>query len=39
MRWIRRLRNLSLAVIALPTVSLHAQAPFHQGRTITVIVK
>ena len=38
MRWIRCLRNFSLALIALPTISLHAQAPFYQGKTITVIV-
>lgn len=38
MRWIRCLRNFALALFALPDVSLHAQVPFYQGKTITVIV-
>jgi tripartite-type tricarboxylate transporter receptor subunit TctC len=38
MRWIKCLRDLALALLALPVVSVHAQAPFYHGKTITVIV-
>jgi tripartite-type tricarboxylate transporter receptor subunit TctC len=38
MQWIKCLRNLSLTLLALPPIALHAQAPFYQGKTITVIV-
>ncbi len=32
------LGNLALALLMLPVASLHAQVPFYQGKTITVIV-
>lgn len=38
MKWIKCLRNLALALLALPTAFLYAQVPFYQGKTITVIV-
>jgi tripartite-type tricarboxylate transporter receptor subunit TctC len=36
--WATLLRNLAMALVVLSAVSLHAQVPFYQGKTITVIV-
>jgi len=40
MKWIKFLRHLALALplLAISTVSLYAQVPFYQGKTITIIV-
>ena len=38
MKPMKHLGNLALVLLMLPVASLHAQAPFYQGKTITVIV-